>query len=142
MLSVEVLLNSRWSSSDHWITAFRNSSLHFWSGAPRNFIIGTDYTLGQTTQILLSVIPWEKSEKARVSEAIYYRKKKKKSWAATQLSFSNTFSPQVYHGCTWPSTANCFCCFSQSSYYDFHFIIHLFYMESCKQVYLWFLHIH
>ena len=106
MLSVEVLLNSRGSPSDLWLTAFRNSSLQFWSGA-----LGMLW-LGQNTRILLSVIAWGKPKKIRVSEAIYYRKNNQKS--SPNLSYSNTFSPQVYHGCKQTSTAVFFFFYNQA----------------------------
>ena len=135
MLSVDVMLNSRWPSSDHWLTAFKNSSLKFWSGAPRNSITEADYT--DST---------EKNPRRLEYQRLFIIGEKKKILSCNpKLSFSNTFSPQVYHGCTWPSTAEFFfffSFFSQSGYYDFHFIIHLLYLESWKQVYLRFLYIH
>ena len=74
MLSVDVMLNSRWLSSDHWLTAFRNSSPRFWSGAPRNSIIEADYT--DST---------EKNQRRLEYQRLFViRGKKKKSWAATQ----------------------------------------------------------
>lgn len=118
MLSVEVLLNSRGSPSDLWLTAFRNSSLQFWSGA-----LGMLW-LGQNTRILLSVIAWGKPKKIRVSEAIYYRKNNQKS--SPNLSYSNTFSPQVYHGCKQTSTAVFFFFTIKLLWFSFYysFILH------------------
>ena len=98
MLSVDVMLNSRWPSSDHWLTAFKNSSLKFWSGAPRNSITEADYT--DST---------EKNPRRLEYQRLFIIGEKKKILSCNpKLSFSNTFSPQVYHGCTWPSTAEFF----------------------------------
>ena len=73
MLSVDVMLNSRWPSSDHWLTAFKNSSLKFWSGAPRNSITEADYT--DST---------EKNPRRLEYQRLFIIGEKKKSWAVTQ----------------------------------------------------------